>query len=83
MSMCSLSPQIKIHAHSPAIGFMVTSKNDNVQYYCYIAGNILVSMGCTIIHILMHVHPPGGVLDLVVTNNVCFVVDHKSSPVSI
>ena len=31
----------------------------------------------------MHVHPPGGITGHVVTNSMCFVASHKTSPVPI
>ena len=43
----------------------------------------LMSMQCIIAQIPIHVHPPGGSTELVVTNRMCFVGSHKSSPGSI
>ena len=71
-----LTTQIWMHTYSPgAISLMVTSKLSK-----FIAGHHNHSDD-HVIHrskIPMHVHPPGGSTELVVTNRMCFVGSHKA-----
>ena len=71
---------VSFHIQINHTNLVVTS--NKIKFYCWSPRSLRYPY-IAIAQILIHVHPPGGSTELVVTNNMSFVGSHKSSPGSI